>query len=111
MGARKKPPAASTEDLALVTVRYTADMLTAINQKAAKLGLDRGNFLRSSIAEALEWDPDVEPVQSDQDMIAVTIRLPPKMYEAFVREAARNGLDKSNFGRMLTLRKADWTPK
>ncbi len=94
-----------------MTVRYTADQLTAINEKAAKLGLDRVNFLRSSVGKHVNWEPPpVEHVKSEEKWIPVSIRMPKGMLDAAEREAKKRGLDRGSFCRMVTIGETDWEP-
>lgn len=106
-------PAGRTKDSKLVplTIHYWPEQLTQINKRAAALGLDRVNFIRSAIAEQLRWESEFETVPSSKTMIAVTVRVPPKMAEAFDKEREGLGLDRSSAGRMWSLRKANWSPK
>lgn len=95
-----------------VTVRYTAQQLTAVNEAAAKRGLDRVNFLRAGVGKSVNWEPaQVEPVTSEEKWIPVTIRMPKGMAEAAEREARRLGLDRGSFCRMVTIRETEWDPE
>ena len=106
--AAAKPPAS---ELPKITVRYSADMLTAINQQARKLGLDRGNLLRAAIAEHLDWQPNVVQVDTGGKLVAVTIRMPEELFAQFKREAKQRGLDMASLARMWTLEKTHWRAK
>jgi len=110
-GARE-PEGRGDEGEWKITVRYSADMLDAINERAAKLGVTRVNLLRADIAENLEWEHDpIEPTRDTGEPIPVTIRMPRRMFEAFDRAAARKGIDRASLARMWTIEKTKWQPK
>lgn len=106
--ASKRTAPASARD-APVHVRFNVRQLDKINRASAKLGIPRANLLAAwLLSEIVEWQPEVEPIRSEDEWIPVTVRIPARAHELLEEQMKDSPFRaRSEYVRMLISRHFD----